>query len=131
MNYAKKLTEVISETEQGVYNYCENGNCIGCGRCCSALLPISNKEIKDIKRYVKKKHIKLAVHCAPAVNVVDMTCPFLDESKRCGKCLVYPVRPKICRTFQCNQPPSQIKENKDQFWKDRQGVYMWDVNWYE
>lgn len=123
------LRQVCEDMEKGVTNFCVDGKCSGCGQCCSALLPVSRKEIKDIKRYVKKKHIKPALHNALVVKALDLTCPFLDESRSCEKCLVYPVRPKICRSFQCNQPPSEIRENKEQLWKERRGINMWEVDW--
>ena len=47
------LAEVYKDMENGVYNFCKDGRCIGCGKCCSDLLPLSSKEIKEIKRYIK------------------------------------------------------------------------------
>lgn len=121
------LTEVINSMEEGVYNFCKDGKCIGCGSCCSALLPLSDKEIRIIKKYVKKKKIKPHRHIAVNANAIDLTCPFLDNRKTCEKCDIYEVRPKICREFICCQPPSKIKANKEAFWSTRQAVYMWDL----
>lgn len=123
------LRQVYEDMKKGVTNFCVDGKCSGCGKCCSALLPVSTKEIKEIRRYVKKKGIKPVKHNVLAMKFVDWTCPFLDDSRSCERCLVYPVRPKICRTFQCNQPPSEIRENKEQFWKERRGINMWEVDW--
>ena len=126
------LKKVIEEMEEGVYNFCDkDGNCVGCGKCCSALLPLSQKEIDDIKRYVKKHNIKqhnhtLGLPLSEPVSL-DLTCPFLDNTKKCDKCDIYEIRPKICRTFQCNQPPSKVKENRDEFWKCRKATNMWDL----
>ena len=33
----------------------------------------------------------------------DMTCPFMDDSKLKEKCRIYPVRPEICRQFNCSK----------------------------
>ena len=41
---------------------------------------------------------------------VDMTCPFRDERNK--KCLIYDIRPEICRVFQCNQERDEIVANK-------------------
>ena len=42
--------------------------------------------------------------------LTDMTCPFRDEKNK--KCLIYEIRPEICRVFQCNQERDAIKANK-------------------
>lgn len=122
-----KIGEVIDSMESGVYNFCKDGKCIGCGECCSALLPISEKELRVIKRYVKKKKLKPHRHMAVASVALDMTCPFLDSTKSSEKCDIYSVRPKICREFICCQPPSKVKANKELFWSTRKAYYMWDL----
>ena len=123
------LAEVYKDMENGVYNFCKDGRCIGCGKCCSDLLPLSSKEIKEIKRYIKKHKIKECKHIYPTNKPVDydLTCPFLDDSRSCDKCTIYEVRPQICRVFQCNQPPSKVKANKKVFWRDRQPCDMRQV----
>lgn len=119
------LQEVIRDMKSGVYDYTKDGKCVGCGKCCSALLPLSSQEIKDIKQYIKQHHIKEQKHIPPTREpVFDLTCPFLNESSENEKCTIYPVRPHICRVFQCNQPPSTIKENKEHFWKTRKSCDM-------
>lgn len=70
-----------------VYNIPEHKNCTNCGRCCG-LIPATPDEIKEIRAYVSKHKIK-------AVNIRKMTCPFRDDKKKI--CLIYPVRPMICR----------------------------------
>ena len=112
----------LREMEEGVYNFTKDGKCSRCGGCCSRLLPLSRKEIKDIKRYVAKHHIERQIHVgAPtAKQLEDLTCPFLDMSNpEETKCLIYKAKPRICSVFICNQPPSQVKENKEMFWRDR------------
>ena len=51
------LEEVMKDMKCGVFEFTKDGKCSGCGQCCSNYLPISSKEIKEIKRYVKKHHI--------------------------------------------------------------------------
>lgn len=118
------LKDVYDDMEKGVFNFCKDGKCVGCGKCCSDILPISEKEIKDIKRYVRKHRIKEHRHNLPLVEHFDLTCPFLNDSKDCDKCEIYPVRPQICRVFQCNQPPSKVKSNKEMFWKTHKTCSM-------
>ena len=91
-----------------VTDFTINGKCSQCGQCCSNLLPLSDKEIARIKAYIKKHGIKEQRH--NALMTVDMTCPFRDERNK--KCLIYDIRPKICRVFQCNQERYVIVANK-------------------
>lgn len=95
------LEEVMKDMKYGVLDFTKDGKCSGCGQCCSNYLPISSKEIK---RYVKNRHITEQKHNYPSVVVFDLTCPFLDDSKEKEKCLIYPVRSEICRDFVCNNP---------------------------
>ena len=91
-----------------VTDFTINGKCSQCGQCCSNLLPLSDKEIARIKAYIMKHGIKEQRH--NALMTVDMTCPFRDERNK--KCLIYDIRPKICRVFQCNQERDEIVANK-------------------
>ena len=117
--------EFIKEMESGVYDYTKNGKCVGCGKCCSNLLALSEREIQEIRRYMKKYHVQEKRHILPPRElIIDMTCPFLNDEGVDQKCTIYPVRPHICRVFICNQPPSKIKENKEYFWKTRKPCNM-------
>ena len=79
-----------------------NGKCSNCGECCGSILPVTKKEIKRIKAYVRKHNIKPHKNdVAPAVEmVIDLTCPFRNEKEH--KCDIYNVRPLICKCFICN-----------------------------
>ena len=124
------FSEVIDDMENGVFDFTVNGKCSRCGSCCSRYLPLSRSEIRDIKRYVEKKHIQRQIHIGvpTAKPILDLVCPFLKMNVDGGtECMAYPVRPHICRAFKCNQPPSKIKENKEQFWKDRRPCDMVEV----
>lgn len=102
------IEQMLQDMKNGVYDFTKGGKCSQCGACCSDLLPISESEYSRIKRYIKKHNIKEQKHTAPAVLVeqpkLDLTCPFLNESKKTEKCAIYPVRPAICRFFVCNDP---------------------------
>ena len=105
------IEEIIKNMESGIYDFTKDGKCSCCGACCSNLLPMSEKEVKNIKRYVNKKHIKEQKHLLPSsAPTLDMTCPFRNEEER--KCLIYNIRPAICRDFQCDKPQKKIQANK-------------------
>lgn len=121
------LSKAYEDMEKGVTNFCKDGKCIGCGQCCSNILPLSASEIKDIKRYIAKKHIKATVRNVMNTDAIDLLCPFLDDTKSCDKCKIYPVRPKICREFKCDIPPSKVHTNEIQFWKDHEPCLVREV----
>lgn len=104
------IEEMLREFSDGTYDFTDNGKCKGCGQCCSNLLPMTEKEIATIKRYIKSHNIKECKHILPLAEPIayDMTCPFLDNGKHCDKCTIYEVRPRICRDFICcpsERPP--------------------------
>lgn len=80
------LQEMMEDMERGVYDFTKAGGCSNCGQCCSRFLPISAKEVKNIKRYIQKNHIKGQKHFYPTAQPMDdWTCPFRSEKER--KCL--------------------------------------------
>lgn len=103
-----------------VKDYTLNGKCSNCGQCCSNCLPLSEAEIRRIKAYVKKHKIKEQRH--NAMVEVDMTCPFRDERNR--KCLIYEIRPAICRQFMCNYTHEDIMKAKLDIHKINRIVFM-------
>ena len=115
------MQEIINNMKSGIYDFTVDGKCSSCGACCSNVLPLSGKEIKEIKRYVKKHRIKEQKHLAPmANNILDLTCPFRDDINR--KCLIYDIRPGICRDFQCDKPAKGIQASKELYHKKHQIV---------
>ena len=80
-----------------------NGICSNCGGCCNDIIPLSNGDINRIKQYVKKHNIKPINHCLLQPNALDTVCPFRDENE--NKCVIYEVRPYICRIFSCHNYP--------------------------
>lgn len=108
------IEQMIKDMEHGVYDFTKDGKCSQCGQCCSNFLPMSEKELKEIKRYVKKHHIKSQKHLMPTVEpTIDMTCPLRNDAER--KCMVYEVRPQICRSFLCSNPKNEIWAAKQEF----------------
>ena len=96
------------------------GKCSNCGECCSNLLPLSVGEIKTIKNYIKKHGIKEQRH--NAMIGTDMTCPFRDDANK--KCLIYKIRPQICRAFMCNHGKEDIMKSKLYFHRTNKVVFM-------
>ena len=108
------IQEVMRNMEDGVYDFTVDGKCSNCGECCSNFLPVSAKEIKEIRRYVKKKKIQEQRRVWPVrTRVMDMVCPFRSDAEK--KCLIYEKRPAICRDFQCDKPRKKIQADKDMY----------------
>lgn len=104
--------EMCADLEDGVYDFTKDGKCSNCGNCCSNLLPISSKEIDTIRRYIKKHNIIEQRNRYPLASLtLDLTCPFRSEAEK--GCLIYPVRPEICRSFQCNYKKEDLLKNRD------------------
>lgn len=68
----------------------EHKKCTNCGGCCYFILA-SKSEITKIKKYVLKNKIK------PIKHFEMGKCYFRDEINK--KCLIYSVRPTICKLF--------------------------------
>ena len=114
------LEDMLKEFSDGTYDLTDNGKCTGCGSCCTNFLPMTEKEVSIIHRYIKERNVKEQKHFIPSSTpIVDMTCPFLDDSKSCDKCLIYEVRPRVCRYFICrpsDRPPVDRNYTKNADW---------------
>jgi Fe-S-cluster containining protein len=112
---ADKLKDMIAEAE--VIDFTIDGKCSNCGECCTTFLVLSDQEEKTIRNYVKKHHIETVCNVKPPMwRTIDLTCPFLDRSRE-HKCLIYNVRPLICRKFICGKgkeawEPKELLERK-------------------
>ena len=95
-------------------NFCKNDKCSRCGGCCTPFLPMSKNEVKIIREYLKKhKDILEKAFNMPIFkddNAI-IRCCFYDPSEK--KCMIYPVRPLICKLYKCNQSKLKIQKNKD------------------
>lgn len=97
-----KIKQMFEEFSDGTYDLSDNGKCTGCGNCFSNILPMTEKEILTIHKYIKEHKIKEQKRILPlAEPTIDMICPFLNDNKTCKKCTIYEVRPRICREFIC------------------------------
>lgn len=83
-------------------DFTKDGKCSGCGACCSNILPLTEKEIKTLRKFVRKKHIKPAMHAPVILSGLsyDCICPFRDETLKI--CTCYEVRPFVCRYYDCH-----------------------------
>ena len=106
--------------EVKVNNRCINGKCSGCGECCTDFLPLTKHEIKVITEYLEKHPEIEEQYKNLSKEFFDVRCAFLNEKTH--RCLIYPVRPSICRTFQCNKCSKVLTINRDKHF------YKADIN---
>jgi hypothetical protein len=98
------IAEMLNDFNNGTYDFTDNGKCTECGECCSNILPMTDEEIKEIRSYIKVHNIKECKHGVSiplAQPILDMTCPFLDDSKKTHKCTIYESKPRVCSDFIC------------------------------
>ena len=81
----------------------KNKECNQCGKCCANVLMLSPKEITTIKSYIEKNNIPIINHNTIFMQEDANICPFLEkEDNGNTKCNIYPVRPSICRSYNCS-----------------------------
>lgn len=103
-----------------VTDFTKDGQCSNCGQCCSSVLPLSAREVERIHAYCRTHKVK--EQHRHGLQGIDLSCPFRDEAGR--RCLIYAVRPDICRAFLCNQSPEDIRRQKRLFHESRGLVFM-------
>ena len=90
-------------------NNCDScGNCSRCGECCTPLLPISRKEEKRIREYIKLH--KIEPEFFQDGKNINLQCCFYDRKNKV--CKIYEVRPCICRSFKCNRNVDDLEREK-------------------
>lgn len=123
LNAWKQAEQIDREREARWRDFTVNSECSNCGSCCTNRLPLSEQEIKTIKKYMKHHPIKEQIHRYPtATPLLDTTCPFRSDTEK--KCLIYAIRPAICRDFRCDKPLQEIKENRDMYHRKNRLVNM-------
>jgi Fe-S-cluster containining protein len=97
----KSEQQRIAELEE-IYSGIPEVACVdGCGECCG-LISMSRLEEDRIRRFLEERHLDIQFSNDPLdvtyLKAVygDNRCYFLDERQMC---LVYPVRPIICRLY--------------------------------
>lgn len=114
------MEDLIACAKHGVYDCTDNGKCSNCGNCCGNILPITKKEILEIKKYIKEHDVKEQEHRVFVLSnkSIDMVCPFCDIKKEL-KCTIYPVRPSICKIFLCSNAAKRNIHLSDAGRRDR------------
>lgn len=85
-----------------------NKKCSRCGECCGIFIPVTDEEIKIIKKYVKQKNIVPEDRVND--NNVELRCPFFNVKEY--KCNIYEVRPFVCRDFICSRKKLERKKKR-------------------
>ncbi|MBQ9041461.1 MAG: YkgJ family cysteine cluster protein [Eggerthellaceae bacterium] len=89
-----ELHRAIGQLNQPRDIFSGRGTHVGCGECCSRILPMTEQEANVLRKAVADRSIQLR----PEMAEIDFTCPLLSDDKTC---MVYDVRPFICRTYSC------------------------------
>lgn len=117
------VEEILKTIINGTGKIIDNsflGKCSKCGECCTNFLPISQKEVDIIQKYVINNKIRPQTHILVMQN--RLTCPYYDGKR----CLIYEVRPLICKEFYCYKRPDA--EMGEKFAKDKYvTVNMWAI----
>lgn len=117
------ITEIIRNIAEGNVKITDNsvcGNCSKCGECCTNFLPVTQKEIDEIQKYVIKNNIRPQKQMLIMQN--RLSCPYYDGKK----CLIYKARPLICKEFYCYKKIS-IESAKKMVAEKRITVNMWGI----
>lgn len=86
---------------QDIYSQIPSGDCNGCAKCCMESVHAFYIEFLNVYSYLEKNHLldqvteRIENHYFNELTDV-IPCPFLKEDK---SCLIYPVRPLVCRLF--------------------------------
>lgn len=94
MTPAEALNRALAATQAPVDLHTARGSHEGCGECCGRFLPVTAAEAAVLRAYVAAHGIRLR----PEAADVDLTCPLLTADRMCA---AYPVRPAICRVYDC------------------------------
>lgn len=116
------ILEIIKEMAEGNIKIVNNTiceECSKCGECCSPFLPICQDELNIIQKYIIDNNIKPQTQVMVMQN--RLACPYWN-----GRCLIYEVRPLICKEFYCNKKMDMKEASKFQD-KKYIPVDMWAI----
>jgi uncharacterized protein len=107
--------------------------CQGCKGLCCGPVPVSESEVKIIKKKIKSMPTKLRLELEDQKRYFG-TCIFYDLNKdRCG---IHSVRPKICSMFGyykelvCFRKPELATKIINRFGKEKHaGILTLDYTW--
>ena len=104
MGEKKSLAQILNDfahPEKVEIKDCSiNGKCSKCGECCSNILPVCQEELYTIASYVIEHKIRPQKQLLVMQN--KLMCPYFNGEK----CLIYEVRPLICKEFYCYKKPT-------------------------
>ena len=72
-----------------------SGDCRGCGACCSRVLPVTDADLERLRAFLGRSAVVPRAYESP----LDLSCPFLTDSRECA---VYEARPEVCRVYRCD-----------------------------
>jgi len=75
-----------------IYSLIPDFDCKNCHNCCGPIIWFKPEEIL-IREYMKKNNIEYVVWSTDEFNKNNMRCPYIKNDK----CVIYPVRPIVCR----------------------------------
>ena len=116
----QEILESIIKQDVKIEDHSICGKCSKCGECCTPYLPISQSELNTIQKYVIDHKIRPQKQMLVMEN--RLSCPYYDGKK----CLIYEVRPLICKEFYCNKKPTAYEGNKFRD-EERFPVDMWAI----
>lgn len=119
-NIQETIQELIFGSINNIVDCSINGQCSKCGECCSNFLPVSQNEVDKIQKYVIENKIRPQKQML--VMKKTLTCPYFDGKK----CLIYEVRPLICKEFYCYKKVNTESARKLMAEK-RTTVNMWAI----
>lgn len=119
-NMQETIQELVFGSVNGIVDCSINGKCSKCGECCSNFLPVSQNEVDKIQKYVIENKIRPQKQMLVMKNT--LTCPYFDGKK----CLIYEVRPLICKEFYCYKKVNTESARKLMAEK-RTTVNMWAI----
>ena len=88
-----------------------NGKCSRCGSCCTEHLPVTRREVEDIRRWLAD-HPDYQPHYMSwqtGSNLYSI-CPFHNPNT--GLCDIYEVRPYVCRDFICCRKKPNLEKKR-------------------
>ena len=101
----------IDDDKDIINNNMIDDKCSRCGESCGLFIPFTKKELEKIKKYVKEHNIQPVNRLT--ATTFDARCCFYDKDNK--KCLIYEVRPWVCKDFKCNR--KNWKSKRDQYEK--------------
>ncbi len=104
---------IPSQEELYSWDNTKNGQCSNCGKCCSNMLPLTRTDIRRIRAYIEKNHIRPHWHMSTTTSTgEDITCPFRNDAEK--RCEIYAVRPAICKIYRCDNWKQGIDRHLDE-----------------